>query len=119
MVEFNWLTLNCISGGEGGAMSAGAGAGRSRVGLIFHYPKRLSIKNKEMYKEMRIDQNLDDFFFSCMIYLLYLDNRCFFINALNVKRVLHVFRDSGSRFHVSGPWCLIDLWARSSLGLFK
>ena len=63
MVEFNWLTLNCISGGEGGAMSAGAGAGRSRVGLIFHYPKRLSIKNKEMYKEMRIDQNLDDFFF--------------------------------------------------------
>ena len=40
-----------------GAMSAGAGAGRSRVGLIFHYPKRLSIKNKEMYKEMRIDQN--------------------------------------------------------------
>ena len=47
-----------------------------------------------------------------MIYLLYLDSRCFFINALNVKRVLHVFRDSGSKFHVSGPWCLIDLWAR-------
>ena len=44
-------------------MSAGAGAGRSRVGLIFHYPKRLSIKNKEMYKEMRIDQNLDDYIF--------------------------------------------------------
>ena len=39
--------------------------------------------------------------------------------TLNVKRVLHVFRDSGSKFHVSGPWCLIDLWARSCLGLFK
>ena len=28
------------------------------VSLIFHYPKRLTIKNKERYKEMRVDQNL-------------------------------------------------------------
>ena len=88
--------------------------------LIFQYLKRLCIKNKEMYNEMLVDQNLDDFFFMPnMIYFLHLDNRCFFINALNVKRVLHVFRDSGSEFHVSGPWCLIDLWASSTLGLFK
>ena len=54
-----------------------------------------------------------------MIYLLYLDSRCFFINALNVKRVLHVFRDSGSKFHVSGPWCLFFLFFLYVLLVFK
>ena len=33
------------------------------VSLIFHYPKRLTIKKQIMYKEMRVDQNLNDFFF--------------------------------------------------------
>ena len=93
------------------------------VSLIFHYPKRFTIlkKYKECIKRCGLTKILIMifFFFKSMIYLLYLDSRCFFINALNVKRVLHVFRDSGSKFHVSGPWCLIDLWARSCLGLFK
>ena len=41
------------------------------------------------------------------------------MNDLKEKTDTHILRWSGSEFHVSGPWCLMDLWARSNLGLYK
>ena len=48
-----------------------------------------------------------------------LEIRLFFSNALNEWSEELRLISLGREFQISGPWCLIDLWARIILGFSK
>ena len=49
----------------------------------------------------------------------YLEIRLFFSNALNEWSEELRLISLGREFQISGPWCLIDFWARIILGFSK